>query len=90
MYKSKIIGELMSEITELEYATSKLEMLLPANIERWASQKYLCHAHFAEELEVDMITLDNYLSGTHPFTLKELCNIAYVLEISVKDLFDFS
>lgn len=90
MYKSKIIEELMKEITELEYATCKLEMLLAANIERYASLKYLSYVHFAEELEVDVNTVYEYLSGTHPFTLKELCKIASTLNCSVKDLLDFS
>ena len=80
----------MREITELEYATSKVEMLLAAKIENFGYCKYLIAADFQKDLGIDNDTLDSYLSGTYPFTLKELCKIAYVLEISVKDLFDFS
>lgn len=83
----------MSQITELEYATCRLEMLLAANIERRAAICYdlgrYAHAEFARDLGVTEDVVESYLSGTHPFPLKEICNIAYVLKISVKDLFDF-
>lgn len=83
----------MSQITELEYATCKLEMLLAARIECNICLKYYHPVVPFEEVAVDwgitVDTLESYLSGTHPFSLKEICNIAYLLEISVKDLFDF-
>lgn len=85
----------MIEITELEYATSKVEMLLVTNIVKYAEVYYTSYGRygrteFANDLRVTLDDVDRYLSGTHHFTLKELCNIAYVLEISIKDLFDFS
>ena len=66
----------MSEITELEYATCKLEMLLAAIIEASICLKYYHPVVPFEEVAYDwnipVETLKDYLSGTYPFTLKEL------------------
>jgi hypothetical protein len=91
-YKSKIIEELMSEITELEYTGTKVKMLLAANIENKFEEKFgiLHKARASALLYINHQTYSDYCSGNYNFTIIELVNICIILKCSLKDLFDFS
>ena len=71
-----------NEITELDYAKAKVNILLAVNIEKRCKEKF---GNTTSEV-VNSI----YTSGAYDFTVGELVSLCLTLECSLKDLFDFS
>lgn len=80
------LNKILSEITELEMRQSVVKMMLPISIESFIILKDLDNKRFAIELGKSIDEINNWLSGTHNFTIDELIQISFVLKIELSEL----
>ena len=87
MYKSQIIDEIYDEITPLDFEISKNKMDISNNISDIIKNKGLSIINLAELMNKEVEEVEYWLSGTKNFDIVLLTEIAYKLDISLKELF---
>lgn len=87
MYKSQIIDEIYDEITPLDFEISKNKMDISNNISDIIKNKGLSITNLAELMNKEVEEVKYWLSGTKNFDIELLTEIAYKLDISLKELF---
>ena len=90
VFKSNLMDELLDEITPLEMEKVKVKMLLSARIEELIKQKGFSKSKFAEEVNKNNSVITRWLSGTQNLTTDALVEIAFALNLGIKELFTFS
>lgn len=85
-YKSRLVSELINEITPVEKTQANTKMTLAARLDDLIATKGLGKKEFAEKVNKNPSEITKWLSGTHNFTIDTLVEIAVALDISVSDL----
>lgn len=86
-YNSKLLQELLDEVTPLEMEQTNVKMQLAGNIEDLIRSKGWSKTRFASELNKTQPEISKWLSGAHNFTTDTLTHIAYVLGVEVSALY---
>lgn len=86
-HSSKILTELLSEISPLEMKKTKEKMMLAARIEDLVNEKGWTKSQFAKKMGKNPSEITKWYSGTQNFTTEILTHISFVLEVNVADLF---
>ena len=81
-HKSKILSDLISEISPREQARTDNKMLLAAKIDEARKAKGWSQTKFAEEMGKQPSEISKWLSGTHNFTVDTLWDIEEKLDIA--------
>ena len=85
--KSRIISELLNEITPVEKMQASTKMTLAARIDDLLLKRGYGKSEFAEKMNKNPSEITKWLSGTQNFTIDTLSEIAVALEISIAELF---
>jgi transcriptional regulator with XRE-family HTH domain len=85
--KSRIISELLNEITPVEKMQASTKMTLAARIDDLLLKRGYGKSEFAEKMNKNPSEITKWLSGTQNFTIDTLSEIAVALEISITELF---
>lgn len=85
-YKSKIIDDLLSEITPEEQKIMDRKMLLAARIDEAMKAKGMRNVDLAKALKVQPSVVTKWLSGTHNFTTETLWEIGNILGVEFINL----
>ena len=85
--KSRIISELLNEITPVEKMQASIKMTLAARIDDLLLKRGYGKSEFAEKMNKNPSEITKWLSGTQNFTIDTLSEIAVALEISITELF---
>jgi transcriptional regulator with XRE-family HTH domain len=86
-YSSKILGELLDEVTPAEQLKTNTKMTLAARLGDLISAKGWGKSEFADKINKNPSEITKWLSGTHNFTIDTLAEIAMVLKMPVVELF---
>ena len=85
-HRSKIVSQLLNEVTEAERAFIHRRMVIAINIKRLLDKRGFSKSHFAELLDKHPSEITKWLSGTHNFTLETLCDIAVQFRVDITEL----
>lgn len=86
-HSSKILTELLAEISPLEMKQTKEKMMLAARIEDLVSEKGWTKSQFAMKMGKNPSEITKWYSGTQNFTTDILTHIAFVLGVKLADLY---
>ncbi len=86
-YKSRIVTELLSEITPVEKIQTSTKMTLAARLDDLIAARGWGKSEFAEKVNKNPSEITKWLSGTQNFTIDTLAEIAVALGMSVVELF---
>lgn len=86
-HRSRVISELLNEITPVEKMQTSTKMDLAARIDDLITTKGWSKSEFAEKVNKQPSEITRWLSGTQNFTLDTLSEIAVVLNMPVAELF---
>ena len=86
-YKSRVISELLDEITPVEKMQTATKMGLAARLDDLIIGRGWGKSEFAEKLNKNPSEITKWLSGTQNFTIDTLSEIAIVFGLSVTELF---
>ncbi len=82
-YQSKILKDILNQISEEEQYITDRKMLVAAKISRALERKGIQKKQFADMLGVQPSVVTRWLSGTHNFTVETLAKIEYLLNINL-------
>jgi transcriptional regulator with XRE-family HTH domain len=86
-HSSKLLKELLSELTPIEKMQTSTKMALAARIEDLISARGWGKREFAEKVNKNPSEITKWLSGTQNFTIDTLSEIAITLGMSISELF---
>jgi predicted transcriptional regulator len=86
-YRSRIVSELLNEITPVEKMQTSTKMILAARIDDLISASGFSKSEFAEKVNKNPSETTKWLSGSQNSTIDTLIEIAVALNISVPELF---
>ena len=86
-HKSRVLSELLSEITPVEKMQARTKMSLAARLDDLLKSRGWGKTEFAEKVNKNPSEITKWLSGTQNFTIDTLAEIALVLDMSVAELF---
>ncbi len=86
-HSSKLLKELLSELTPIEKMQSSTKMTLAARIEDLITARGWGKSEFAEKANKNPSEITKWLSGTQNFTIDTLSEIAITLGMSISELF---
>ena len=82
-YQSKLLKEILNQISKEDQHITDRKMLIAAKINRALERKSIQKKQFAEMLGVQPSVVTRWLSGTHNFTIETLAKIEYLLNINL-------
>ncbi|MGB3080941.1 MAG: helix-turn-helix domain-containing protein, partial [Saprospiraceae bacterium] len=86
LYTSPLLEEIMSRITPLEMEQTHNRMLIAARMDDCMKDIGLSKIDLARKLNKQPSEITKWLSGTHNFTMETLTDIAFALNVNVRDL----
>lgn len=86
-HRSRVVSELLSEITPVEKMQTRTKMTLAARLDDLLKARGWGKSEFAERVNKNPSEITRWLSGTQNFTVDTLAEIAEVLGMSVAELF---
>jgi transcriptional regulator with XRE-family HTH domain len=86
-HRSRVVSELLNEITPAEKMQTSTKMILAARLDDLISARRWGKSEFAEKVNKNPSEITKWLSGTQNFTIDTLAEIAVVLGVSVAELF---
>lgn len=86
-HRSRIVSDLLSEITPVEKMQTSTKMTLAARLDDLITSKGWGKSEFAEKVNKNPSEITKWLSGTQNFTIDTLSEIAVALGMSVAELF---
>jgi transcriptional regulator with XRE-family HTH domain len=89
-HSSKILHDLLNEITPEEHEQAYTKMIVAANLSDLILSKGWSQTTFAEKLNKNPSEISKWLSGTQNFTLDTLSEIAVIFDIPVSVFFNLS
>ncbi|HLZ88407.1 MAG TPA: helix-turn-helix transcriptional regulator [Puia sp.] len=84
---SRVVRELLSEITPVERMQTSTKMMLAARIDDLLAARGLGKSEFAAKVNKNPSEITKWLGGTHNFTIDTLTEIAVAFDLSVAELF---
>lgn len=86
-HRSRIVSDLLSEITPVEKMQTSTKMTLAARLDDLITSRGWGKSEFAEKVNKNPSEITKWLSGTQNFTIDTLSEIAVALGMSVAELF---
>jgi transcriptional regulator with XRE-family HTH domain len=86
-HRSRIVSDLLSEITPVEKVQTRTKMSLAARLDDLITARGWGKSEFAEKVNKNPSEITKWLSGNQNFTIDTLSEIAAVLDMSVAELF---
>lgn len=86
-YNSKIIDDLMDDISPLEFKKTEMKMVISAKISDSMKDKGMTKRDLSKAIEwvtdkqVSLSTINKMLSGTYNFTVDEIVEFELILDI---------
>lgn len=82
-YKSKIVRKILNEIPKEEALYIERQMIIASLIDDYMKNSNTNIKELAAILNIKTSKIKKYLSGTHNFTLKEICDLEVILDINL-------
>lgn len=86
-HRSRIVSELLNEITPVDKMQVNTKMALAARLDDLITANGWSKREFTEKVNKNPVDVTKWLSGTHNFTIDNLSAIAVALDCSVAELF---
>lgn len=86
-YHSKIIQDLLDEITPLEQKQTDIKLIIAARIDDAMKEKHITKLMFAKKLNITEDDVAYILSGSRNLTIETLTEIAFILDVKLSSFF---
>lgn len=88
VFASRVVGELLNEVTPVEMEQTKIKMQLAARIEDCMQINGWSKSEFADRVGKHPSEITKWLSGTQNFTIEVMTEIAFALGVEVTSLLE--
>ena len=85
-YDSELVIELLNSIPDSEVERTRTKMLIASSIDDAMKEKAISKTELSDTLNISTTEVENWLSGTHNFTIDELLLIKNSLGLSILNL----
>ncbi len=85
-HSSKIITDILESITPEERFKTDTKMRIAVNLRDFMDQACWSYTEFANEFKIPLSEVYIWLSGTHNFTLDQLCDISMKFQVDIGEL----